>query len=748
MLANSIANQTMSPATDFLTHEILLVGGGHTHVLFIKRLLSEPIKGLRCTLISDQIESPYSGMLPGHLSGIYSREEIHIDLSRLCHQVGVSFIRGKVATIDHQNKSVTLESGEELFFDILALDTGSRPTALQGSVQRSVQRSVQGSVQVAGGQLESYTLIGIKPIDSFLEFIRNLDVLLTASLHSPSRKIAIIGAGPAGCECAVALKLRYAGRVEVTLIQRSSRILPSLSWLARSQMLRTLKKLAVTIRLRQEAKPEVLALYDHCINATPPRPHPETSYFGLSQNQEGFLKIRPTLQSVDHEHIFVTGDLGSLGDCPFPKAGVYAVRQAPVLHENICRFMDDRPLKAFRPQARYLSLMLGGRERAILNWGPIGLGGAWLWRWKDKIDRRFMEMVNGNPHDTRTKISSGNESAPMQCFGCAAKVGALALAGGLKSLNRASAGIGEDFSRIAIGGSSLLQSVDFFPMFPFADDAWVTRVTLQHALNDLYVSGAKPQFLQMIAGLPAATSKINQRRLHRLLTATKEAILPLGIELIGGHTALTYQALLGFVVQGESQVPLWSKQGAQMGDSIILTKRLGSGVFLVAHRLGLIAASATKAFMSELPQSHHLAADILKSFSVHAATDISGFGMLGHLSDLLTPSLVARLNLSHLSLYQGIDQLLSICRSSAYPDNFAAFHQRIVMSGGIQDREAVLFDPQTAGPLCLILPKIEAQACQKALTCAGYPASIIGEIVGATDTPRLGPSEILIKGPI
>src|SRR5690606_33779204 len=111
---------------------------------------------------------------------------------------------------------------------------------------------------------------------------------------------------------------------------------------------------------------------------------------GLACDGEGFVRVDACLRSLSHPKVFAAGDIASFDPRPLAKAGVYAVRQAPVLFGNLRRALLGRPLRAYRPQRRFLSLLALGGKRAVGSRGDLSFRGAWVWRWKNRIDRRFM----------------------------------------------------------------------------------------------------------------------------------------------------------------------------------------------------------------------------------------------------------------------------------------------------------------------------------------------------------------------
>ncbi len=336
------------------------------------------------TLISDQPITPYSGMLPGHIAGLYTREAMHIDLASLARRTGTCFIQGRAVGLDRAQRLVLLEGQDPVRYDTLALDVGITPDL----------RAIEGA--------ELYGL-PVKPISQFLS---RLDRLLEAIERADGpRHLAIVGGGAAGVELAIALSLRFKGRAAISLIS-SDRLVPGLNDGARRYAVEALRAADVTFytgsRLVQmQAQELVLAdgrhiRADASILSTAARAPHWLAETGLSCAADGSLLIHPTLQTCDDDNIFASGDCAEVIGEPRPKAGVFAVRQGPVLAANLRRHVMGQQLVVHRAQRQFLTLLLSGKGEAIAGRGAfLALRGRWIWRWKDWIDRRFMARFSG-----------------------------------------------------------------------------------------------------------------------------------------------------------------------------------------------------------------------------------------------------------------------------------------------------------------------------------------------------------------
>lgn len=355
--------------------EIVLLGGGHAHVEVIRRLGLSGL-GTKMTLVSPGRYAPYSGMLPGYIAGIYSFDDFHIDLAALCLRFGVTFRETSATHIDPEERIVRLAEGGSVGYRLLSVDIGSTPSLPLG---------------ISAG-------ISVKPISSFTDRLGRLDALIAAGERV---KLAVVGQGVAGVEVAFALKQRFAGQdVEIVLIGRSAGPVPERSFRARRLVEKELRVAGIAHHPAFDVvgfeNGEVVArdgrrlVADEVIWTTSSGSQEFLRETGLLLDAGGFIRVDENLRSLSHPDIFAAGDVASLAD-PRPKAGVFAVRQGPVLADNIHRSLKGEALQAYRPQRFWLVLISLPNGRAIADKWGLALVGRWVARWKDRIDRGFMQ---------------------------------------------------------------------------------------------------------------------------------------------------------------------------------------------------------------------------------------------------------------------------------------------------------------------------------------------------------------------
>ncbi len=359
---------------------LLLLGGGHAHVQVLKSLIDSPLAETEVTLVSPFARQVYSGMLPGWVAGHYAIDQCVIPLAPLCRPARVTLVETAANHIDLARRIVRCANGAEMPFDVLSVDTGP----------------VANTTMIPGAGEHAIT---VRPIEAFIEdfLLLAADVGARAASGQQSR-IAFVGAGAAGVE--LALAMRYAFREQrttLTLISAAN-TLPGLVGprLLRMMRARGFQFLAGRTAQRIEAGRVTLQdgeaiSADHIVISTGAVAATWPAASGLKTNGSGFILVNDHLQSISHPDVFAAGDCATMVNYQRPKSGVYAVRAGPPLAENLRRHLRGEKLIPFRPRKRSLYLISTGDKYAIGSWGTFAWEGKWVWRWKDRIDRRFVE---------------------------------------------------------------------------------------------------------------------------------------------------------------------------------------------------------------------------------------------------------------------------------------------------------------------------------------------------------------------
>jgi selenide,water dikinase len=708
-------------------------------------LAMQPIAGLRITLISPDSHSPYSGMLPGLVSGHYGFEETHIDLARLCQWAGVRFITAQVTAIDSGAKRLSLSGRPPVCYDVVSLDIGSQPEL----------DSVPGARQYA---------TPVKPVAGLWQRWQVLYERVTARTDGKPFHIAVVGGGAGSVELVLAMSHRLQaepGRFDLWCA--APEILPGHSARARRSVRSELQQQGIHVhcnaRIAEVDDCELTlvdgtrAAYDELFWCTGAAPAPWVAASGLATDEQGFLAVRDTLQALHDDCIFGAGDIAVQVNYPRPKAGVFAVRQGPILAHNLRAHLLQRTLRQHRPQRQFLSLISLGDKRATADRSVFNATGSWVWRWKDRIDRAFMAQFEELPvamgrkaQDSVPELQHASKQAV--CGGCGAKVGADALSAALGQLcldyPQHCTGSADDTVAVpAVPGVALIQSLDV--LRELVSDPWAMgRIAAQHALSDLYACGARPVSALAAVILPYATNTMLQRELEQVLAGALHEFAAVDCQLAGGHSMQGAELSLGFVVNG---VPmsrggkLLPKIGARPGDQLVLTKALGTGTLFAAQMQlaadGRDIAAATTAML----QGNCAAAELAVAHGASACTDITGFGLLGHLLEMLGGGLGARLALSQVPVLSGaLEQVNAGIVSTMHTANERSGERFMRCSeAGDETRRQILFDPQTSGGLLIALPRESAPGLCDTLRDSGYvQATIIGEVIALASEAEPG----------
>lgn len=683
------------------TRDLVLVGGGHTHALVLRRWGMNPLPGVRLTVINPGPTAPYSGMLPGFVAGHYSREELDIDLVKLARFAGARLVNDYAVGIDRATQKVAIDGHPPIGYDVLAVDVGI----------------TSAMPQMLGFSAHA---VPAKPLGTFAS---RWDAFRTTAQDS---QIAIIGGGVAGAELAMAMAHALQGRNPTVRLIDRSRVLTALGYRARSKMLAALTAQKVEIIEDAEVSeifPQGVTLTngrtirsDFTTGAAGAKPHGWIAQTGLDLH-EGFIIVDKNLQSND-PNIFAVGDCAHLAFDPRPKAGVYAVREASVLFDNLRAVLSGGSLRPYKPQKDYLKLVSLGGVSALAEKFGTAREGPLLWKLKDYIDRKFMDQFDDLPQMNTRKLprthalglGAAMGDKPL-CGGCGAKVGRAALQSVLHDR------FGDDAATVqpgqVISTDHLRASTN--------DPVLMTKITAVHALGDIWAMGATPQVATASIILPPMAPALQQRTMAEITDTANAVMADAGARLVGGHTSLGEELTIGFTVTGLAEQPI-GQTGAQPGDVLIITKPIGSGTVMAAEMAGKARGADVVACFGHMLQGQAAASRILRQ--AHAMTDVTGFGLAGHLRGICDASAVgAILRIKDVPLMAGAADLSAAgIRSSIYDDNVIGAG---TLGGG---RFPLIYDPQTAGGLLAAVAAADAQAILLDLQSAGYPAAIIGEI--------------------
>ncbi|MFB6263773.1 MAG: selenide, water dikinase SelD [Bradymonadaceae bacterium] len=738
-----------------VVRDLVLVGGGHSHVAVMKMFGMDPIPGVRLTVVSRDLHTPYSGMLPGFIAGHYDFDDSHVDLRPLAKFADARLYQGEMVGLDLEGRRVLCEDRPPVAYDVLSINIGSTPTT----------DPVPGAAEHG---------LPVKPIDEFLEGWQRVRQRVRSADPDDPVTVATVGAGAGGTELTLATQYRLrtqlqqedlsADCVEFKLLSGDETILPEQPSGARRRFRRILDERDVDVKTDHrvvEVRDDVLVCedgrevaYDELFWTTSASAPDWIEETGLATDDEGFIEVDDRLQSTSHSEVFAAGDIASMTNYDLPASGVYAVRQGDPLESNLRRTFSGDSLVSYRPQSQILQIISTGDEYAVATRGWWSVEGEWVWKLKDWIDRRWMEKWRDLPDmdDQPEEFDSRDNEAldeisvvAMRCGGCGAKIGSTVLDQVLERLSpvvRDDVLVGldepDDAAVVEIPDDNVaVHTVDFFRSF--VDDPYLFgRIASNHALGDIFAMNAEPQSALALCTVAHAPEEKVAEQLYQMMAGATAVLEESGTALVGGHSAEGEEMAFGLEVNGVGEPDrLLRKGGLRPGERLILTKPLGTGTLFAADMRQKARARWIDGALDRMAISNQRAGEILADHGAAACTDVTGFGVLGHLVEMTRPSEVdAVVDLDALPVLDGAMETLGEgIFSSLQPENVrlrrAVRNQEDVLD---HQRYPLLFDPQTAGGLLAGVPEENAGACLEELRESGYPeARIVGRVEPMSD---------------
>lgn len=357
-----------------LRKRLVLVGGGHVHLYIIKQIISKGLPGVEVVVISPSLYQYYSGMVSGFVEGIYELADLRIDVKALATLAKCTFIKHRVADVYPFKKVVRMENGSELKYDAISFDIGSL----------TAHTNIPGVKDFA---------TSIKP-NYFFPQVREI-------MHQAEEPV-VVGGGIAGVEMALALqawRINNNKRDPVTLLS-SGTLLNNKKVKVRNKIRQLVNEKGIQIyenqRVEEITEQHIrtkikLFDYDQVLWLTGPKASPLFDQAGLPTDEQGFLLVNSNLQVPDHPSIFGAGDCITIdNNLRLPKNGVYAIKQAPILWDNLKSFLNQQKLKPFKSQTHFLSILSTGNRKGFLMYGEFVASGSFAWYLKHKIDKNYI----------------------------------------------------------------------------------------------------------------------------------------------------------------------------------------------------------------------------------------------------------------------------------------------------------------------------------------------------------------------
>ena len=420
-----------NPQKQTRSKELVLIGGGHAHVYLLKELGTVKYQTLlqqhniHVTLVSKDVHTPYSGMLPGYVAGHYSFAEMHIDLQQLCDASHIPLIHGACTAITTEKNQrgggtieIELDSSHKttsIRYDAVSIDVGSAPSVLDSNI------------------LQHPHVIPVKPISNFCRYWEQLKRSVQDDTTQKERILCVVGGGAGGVE--LILSLQYALQQQqpqnnhnstihnMVLVTRGQTLLEGHNAGVQRRMRRILQERNVQVHLNctvtgvetlqnddtgrsqlliqqdNDNNPPPVIWFDDCLWCTSAGAPSWLAEHTPFPTHEGFLHIDDTYQVHHHPGVFAAGDCCHNPVHPRPKAGVFAVRAGPPLLANVLTYLtslDDSTstvqLTPHIPQTTFLGILSTGDKYAVASKGNwLSLEGAWVWKWKDYLDRTWIQ---------------------------------------------------------------------------------------------------------------------------------------------------------------------------------------------------------------------------------------------------------------------------------------------------------------------------------------------------------------------
>ncbi len=666
----------------------MLIGGGHANVQVLKKLCMNNIKGLHTILISEHFEATYSGMTPGYIHKEFNKDEISIDLQRLCFNAGATFIKDKVVKIENINKKLELLNLPSIHYDLLSINTGSISNTKGLEIENSSR------------------CFFVKPISLLVKNLGQIDKII----KNKKSKIAIIGGGIASYELAFSLSRRYKNNLEITILGKNFLKEKNLN----KKTKKYLKKISKQLGIREFLGEVVTISETHLILKNGVKFDCDLSLLSsganieswlsnsnLNKDKSGFIAVDNNLLSTNDKSVFITGDACGIEDNFRPKSGVMAVRQGEVLKENIFLKLTGRPLVKFKPQKNWLYLIGTHENYALLNYYFLSFHGRWCWKLKEIIDRGFINKFKFSSGKSMTKKNlelEKSKDVKMYCQGCGSKVSKKTL---VKYLNAESSNPElSDASIVNNNSSSQLQSIDHIKLFSSLNPFDFGIISYLHSQNDILSSGGSVQTISVSQGLPFSEGIIESFYMEYFMKGIKSEAIKDGSTIVSGHSYQSKEPGITITMNGIFEKQISKNQGKE-NDLIYLSKPLGTGYLLAAYfnNSDLISSINFQNLIEWLKKGNSKASEISKIFKSSISTDISGFGLASHLSDICRSSkLSAEIRLNEEILINKNIEILENFKSTGFNNNYSSSVNDVLVSNSNKLKN-ILYDPQTNGPL-------------------------------------------------
>jgi len=695
-----------------ITNDLVLIGGGHSHLSVLMKLSKKPLNGNRITLITNEIDTPYSGMIPGYIEGIYSWRDSHIDLYRLCLKLNVRFIHAEVERVSAHEKEIYFKDRPKIKFDVLSINTGIQ----------SNNREIKGAAKYC---------LPVKPIskltNNFLNKITNF------------KSIAFIGGGAGSVELALAIKKRFLNinqDIKITIITGKRGLLSTFPQKTKLTSLKTLEKFKIDIieyKRVLEVKPKQIILsdksmlkIDKAILSTNSMTPKWLAKSDILLTKDNYILVNKSFQT-NYKYVFASGDVIDFNNQNLKKAGVFAVRSGKPLAINIKQFILGKKLVEYKFNKNYLALIGTSKRSAIATKYNLTFNSRFFFYLKKYIDQNFIKKfsdfkirkkftLEALKTDVlnifvkhKEKITDKNDI--MQCKGCAAKVPLNALK---QALPKDIVSTSEDAVSVP-GHPELYQTVDMISSI-ITDPFLLGKIAANHSISDMVSVNSKITSAMMILQLPLSKTEINSRDLEQVLLGANEIFKTIDCPLIGGHTMIgkDKDPIIGFSILGQKQKKIKivkNRRKIKTKDLLILTEKIGSGLIFAGINNYLIDSYFQIDVIKQMIKGNLNFGKISNQLNILSMTDITGFGLANHLLNLIkrdNSKTGLTIYPNKIPLFQGVNKCLNKdIKSSLFKSNYDIAQKDIIYKRDKSKLDNILYDPQTVGGIAFIIPQEE-----------------------------------------
>jgi len=695
-----------------ITNDLVLIGGGHSHLSVLMKLSKKPLNGNRITLITNEIDTPYSGMIPGYIEGIYSWRDSHIDLYRLCLKLNVRFIHAEVERVSAHEKEIYFKDRPKIKFDVLSINTGIQ----------SNNREIKGAAKYC---------LPVKPIskltNNFLNKITNF------------KSIAFIGGGAGSVELALAIKKRFLNinqDIKITIITGKRGLLSTFPQKTKLTSLKTLEKFKIDIieyKRVLEVKPKQIILSDKSLlkidkailstNSMTPKWLAKSD---ILLTKDNYILVNKSFQT-NYKYVFASGDVIDFNNQNLKKAGVFAVRSGKPLAINIKQFILGKKLVEYKFNKNYLALIGTSKRSAIATKYNLTFNSRFFFYLKKYIDQNFIKTfsdfrirkkftLDALKTDVlnifvkhKEKITDENDI--MQCKGCAAKVPLNALK---QALPKDIVSTSEDAVSVP-GHPELYQTVDMISSI-ITDPFLLGKIAANHSISDMVSVNSKITSAMMILQLPLSKTEINSRDLEQVLLGANEIFKTIDCPLIGGHTMIgkDKDPIIGFSILGQKQKKIKivkNRRKIKTKDLLILTEKIGSGLIFAGINNYLIDSYFQIDVIKQMIKGNLNFGKISNQLNILSMTDITGFGLANHLLNLIkrdNSKTGLTIYPNKIPLFEGVNECLNKdIKSSLFKSNYDIAQKDIIYKRDKSKLDNILYDPQTVGGIAFIIPQEE-----------------------------------------